>query len=239
MYLLYPRIRIKELIPLNLEGGYLIDGIPSTGISSTMAAESLIHTSNFELGGIIDSENFPIVSLIKNGLPNYPTRIFVNNEMKVAVFSSFLTLHESMYRTVARLMLRWAKKHNISLIISSVAIKSEEHEQILAAGSTDEAREKIKKAGLKILEHGTIPGIPGLLLNEGNLNNQDVIVILFQTSGNEPDFKSSAQLCLAISNLIPGAACDISALQKEAEIAEHALKEADEEARHLKDSMYR
>ena len=46
---MYPKIRIKEFKPLNLEGGYLIDGFPSAGFSSAIATESMVHTSQFEL----------------------------------------------------------------------------------------------------------------------------------------------------------------------------------------------
>ena len=134
-------------------------------------------------------------------------------------------------------MLSWAKKHKIKLIVSSVAIKSPNgNEEMIGVGSTESARSKIKNAGLKMLEHGTVPG---MLLNEGSMSNQDVIVIIFHTDGQGPDFKSSAQLCMAMSKLIPGASCDIPSLQKEAEKAEIVIKEAQEESKHLKDSMYR
>jgi uncharacterized protein len=236
---LFPRIRIKELKPINIEGGYLVDGFPSVGFTEAIATESLIHTTQFDLAGIIDSDGFPPVSLIKDGKPNYPTRIFVNESLKVAVFSSYLTIAEPMHRTVARTMLSWARKHNVSLIVSGVAIKSQEiNEQILAAASTDEVKNKLNEAGFSILTHGTIPGIPGLLLNEGMLNNQNVAVILFNSVGAGPDFKASAQLCLAMSKLIPGVSCDIAMLQKEAEKAEKNIKEAEEEAKDLKGSMY-
>ena len=235
-----PKIRIKELKQLNLEGGYLIDGFPSVGFSSAIASESMIRTSKFELAGIIDSDMFPPISVIKDGKPNYPSRIFVNEDLKVGVFLSYLTLDQSFHRTAARTMLEWAHKHKIGLIVSSVAVKSSDgNEKIMAVGSTDSARAKIREAGLKVLEHGTVPGIPGLLLNKGSLIGQDVVVIIFQTDGKGPDFKSSAQLCMAMSQLIPGASCDISALQQEAEKAEGAIKEAEEESKHLKDSMYR
>jgi uncharacterized protein len=136
-------------------------------------------------------------------------------------------------------MLSWARKHNISLIVSGVAIKSQgSNEQILAAASTDEARKKLNEAGFSILTHGTIPGIPGLLLNEGMINNQNVVVILFNSVGTGPDFKASAQLCLSMSKLIPGISCDIAMLQKEAEKAEKNIREAEEEAKDLKGSMY-
>ena len=76
-------INIKEFKKINLEGGYLIDGFPSVGFSSAIATESMIHTSQFELGGVIDSETFPPISVIKNGKPNYPSRIFVNEDLKM------------------------------------------------------------------------------------------------------------------------------------------------------------
>jgi uncharacterized protein len=236
---LYPKIRIKEIRPLDLEGGYLIDGFPSMGFSSVIATESIIHTSQFKLAGVIDSDVFPPLSLIKDGKPNFPTRIFVNDELKVAAFLSHLAMEESFHRNVAKKMLDWAKNKKISLIISSVSVKSPvAKEEIIAVGSTENATKKLKDAGLKVLEFGTIPGIPGVLLNEGSLSQQDVIVILFHSEGTGPDFRSSAQLCMAITQLIPGASCDIPALQAEAEKVEKVIKKDVEEAKHL-DSMYR
>lgn len=233
-------IQIKELKQFNLEGGYLIDGFPSVGFASAIATESLIHTSNFDLAGIIDSKKFPPISLIKEGKPNYPTRVFVNEELKIAVFSSYITPSEQLHRNIAKTMINWAKKHKISLIISSVAVKSSAGiDEIVAAGSTDSARTKLKDVGLKVLEHGTIPGIPGMLLNEGNMSNHDVIVVLFQSIGQGPDFKSSVELCMAMSKLVPGATCDIASLQREAKKAEQSIKETEEETRNLKSSMYR
>ena len=126
------------------------------------------------------------------------------------------------------------------LFRSSVAVKSQKgSEEVMGIGNTDSARAKIKEAGLKVLEHGTIPGIPAILLNEGSMTDQDVIVIIFHTDGKGPDFKSSAQICVAMSQLIPGASCNIPSLQQEAEKAEVVIKDAEEESKHLRDSMYR
>ncbi|MCG3779185.1 MAG: Carboxylate--amine ligase [Nitrosopumilus sp.] len=233
-------ITIKEFKKFDLEEGYLIDGFPSVGFSSAIATESMIYTSQFELAGIIDSKIFPPISVIKGGKPNYPSRIFINENLKVAVFSSYLNLDQTLHREVSELMLEWSKKHKIKLIVSSVAVKSEkENSKMMGVGSTDAARKKIEESGLKVLENGTIPGIPGMLLNEGSITNQDVIVIVFNTSGNGPDFKSSAELCMAMSKLIPGASCDIPSLLKEAQKAEATIKETQEESTNLKESMYR
>ena len=47
-------IHVKEINPINVENGVIINGFPSSGITSAIATESMINTSNFELGGIID-----------------------------------------------------------------------------------------------------------------------------------------------------------------------------------------
>ena len=238
--MLFPRITIKELKSVNIEGGFLIDGFPSVGYSSAIATESIIHTSQFELAGVIDSPSFPPISIIKDGKPNYPTRIFVNEDLKVGVFLSYLTLDQSLHKAAAKTMLKWAEKHKIGLIVSSVAVKSQDgSEEVRGVGNSDSAREKIRAAGLKVLDHGTIPGIPARLLNEGSMSGQDVIVIIFYTDGKGPDFKSSVQICDAISKLIPGVSCDIPVLEKQAEKAEIIMKETEKESKQLRDSMYR
>ena len=237
---MFPEIIIKELKTINLEGGYLVDGFPSVGFSSAIASESMIHTSQFELAGIIDSPSFPPISIIKDGKPNYPTRIFVNEDLKVGVFLSYLTLDQSLHKAASKTMLKWAEKHKIGLIISSVAVKSSDgSEDVKGIGNSDSARAKIKAAGLEVLDHGTIPGIPARLLNEGSITGQDVIVIIFHTNGKGPDFKSSVQICDAMSKLIPGVACDVPLLEKQAEKAEVIMKETEKESKNLKDSMYR
>ena len=237
---MYPRLQIREHRTVNLKGGYLIDGFPSVGFSSAIATESLINTSQFDPIGVIDSDVFPPISVIKDGKPTFPTRIFVNEKLKVSIFLSYLTLEQPLHRTTAETMLHWAKKQQIKLIVSSVAVQSlNDEEPIMGIGSTSAARASIEGIGLKVLEHGTVPGIPGVLLNEASISNQDVVVIVFHTSATGPDFKSSAKLCLAISKLIPGVACDINLLQQEAKRAEEMIRSADIESKHLRDAMYR
>lgn len=237
---MFPRLWIKELKPINIEGGFLIDGFPSVGFTSAIASESLMHTTQYDLVGFVDSIDFPTVTILKDGIPNYATRIFVNPDLKVSIFTSYLTINEPYHRAMARMMLRWAKKHKCSLIVSSSPMKfpTDKPDQMIAAGSTESARKKLQEAGMTLLQNGTIPGIPGALLNEGMLNVQDVIVVLVNVDEAGPDFKSSAHLCMAMSKLLPGVSCDLTIMQKQAEIAEKQIKETEKETRVLKDTMY-
>ena len=231
-------IRIKETSSINVENGFIINGFPSTGLTSAIATELIINTSNFQLAATIDSDYFPPISIIKNGAPNYPTRIFVNNNLKAAIFSSYIVLDASLHRNIARMMLNWANEKKCSTIISSVTIRSDSQE-IMGVASTGNARGKLVDSGIKIVENAAIPGIPGVLLNEGRLNAQNVIVLLVGSKSDTPDLRASYSLCNGLSKLIPGISCNLSVLEKQAKQIEEEMKQVDTESRDLKDSMYR
>lgn len=231
---------VREINQIDVKEGYLIDGFPYTGLANAIATESLINnTSKFELAGILDSELFPPISIIREEVPNFPARILVNKDLKVAVFSSYLTPHESIHRQVAKTMLDWAKEHKISFIISSSAIKIEDDTpDVMGVGSTDEAKKKLRDANIPVLKNGTIPGIPGILLNEGTISNINVIVLLCKARESGPDFRAGAEICMAMSKLVPGASCDLKSLLNEAEGIEEHFKQTEKDTGPLRDAIY-
>ena len=232
------KIRIKETSQINVENGFIINGFPSTGLTGAIATELIINTSNFQLAATIDSDYFPPISIIKNGAPNYPTRIFVNNNLKAAIFSSYIALDASLHRNIARMMLNWASEKKCSTIISSITIRSDSQE-IMGVASTGNARGKLVDSGIKIVENAAIPGIPGVLLNEGMLNAQNVIVLLVGSKSDAPDLRASYSLCNGLSKLVPCISCNLSVLEKQAKKIEQEMKQVDTESRDLSDSMYR
>lgn len=233
-------ITIRELAPINIESGYLIDGFPYAGLANAIATESMITTtSQFDLVGVIDSDFFPPISIVRDEVPSFPARIFVNRDLKVAIFSSYLTPHESIHREVARAMLKWANDHKCSLVVSSAAIKdANEGPLVIGVASTPEAKKRLEQADIPLLKNGTVPGIPGILLNEGRITNTNVIVLLTKSQETGPDFKAGAEICMAMSKLVPGTACDLPTLLDEAKNIEQHLKQTEEEAGPLRDAIY-
>ena len=231
---------VREIIPIDVKDGYLIDGFPYTGLANAIATESLVNTtSQFELAGVLDSELFPPISIVRDEVPSFPARILVNKDLKVAVFSSFLTPHESIHRDVARVMLKWASDHKCTFIISSSAIKSDDESPfVIGVGSTAAAKKKLQDANVPVLKNGTVPGIPGILLNEGMIANINVIVLLCKARDSGPDFKAGAEICMAMTKLVPGAACDLKQLLNEAEGIEQNLKQTEQDAGPLRDAIY-
>ena len=231
-------INIREVSPINIKGGFIINGFPSTGLTSAIATELIINTSQFDLAATIDSDNFPPISIIKNGAPNYPTRIFVNNNIKTAIFSSYVTIDVSLHRKIARMMLNWAAEKKCSVIISSITVKGTSQE-IMGVASTGTARGKLVESGIKVAENAAIPGIPGVLLNEGMINGKDVIVLLVSSESNTPDLRATYNLCDGISKLIPEISCNLSLLEKQAKQIEKEMKQVETESKDLSNNMYR
>ena len=231
-------IRIKETSSINVENGFIINGFPSTGLTSAIATELIINTSNFQLAATIDSDYFPPISIIKNGAPNYPTRIFVNNNLKTAIFSSYVALDVSLHRNLAKMMLNWASEKKCSTIISSVTVRSDSQE-IMGVASTGSARGMLVDSGIKIAESAAIPGIPGVLLNEGMTNAQNVIVLLVGSETTAPDLRSTYNLCDGLSKIIPGISCNLSLLEKQAKQIEEEMRQVETESRDLGSTMYR
>lgn len=235
------KILVRELRPINIKGGYVIDGFPYEGLSNAIATQSMINTMQFEMIGVLDSDLFPPVSIIKDGFPHFPTEIFVNPELKVAIFSSYLTPDESVHRQLAEIIIEWARKHRCSLILSSAVIASDKKKRYMIGGigSTDAARKILKKSDIPSMPNGTVLGIPGILLNEGFLSDTNVIVLLFNTTGKEPGFRTGAEICMTMSKLLPRAVCDLDSLLYEAEKAEKVIKRTEREAMPLKYAIYR
>ena len=95
----FPQIEIHTVKRVNLKGGTLIDGFPNGGLTNSIASTCLRSTRN-ELISILDSPMFPPLSMVYNGVANFPARIYANEDIKVAFLISELNLNESMYYTV-------------------------------------------------------------------------------------------------------------------------------------------
>jgi uncharacterized protein len=225
-----PRIEIRKLKNVNLKGGILVDGFPSVGLANAIASECLIHSLRMEFVAVVDSPAFTPLSIIRNAMPNFPARIYASEELKLAMFVSELNLEQTMFRTVANMMIEWALDSNCDLIISAAGLPYEENEEhkesppVFAVGSTPSALKKAAQAGIPPVLSGSVSGIPAILLNEAAWRNYDVIVLLVKVVREMPDFRAGAAVAETLAKLAPGASCDVSALLKEAETMEKTLK---------------
>ncbi len=70
------------------------------------------------------------------------------------------------------------------------------------------------------------------------ISNINVIVLLCKAKDSGPDFKAGADICMAMSKLVPGASCNLSLLLDEAKDIEQNLKQTEQDAGPLRDAIY-
>jgi uncharacterized protein len=244
-----PVIEIRKLKEINIEGGIVFDGFYNIGLTSTIACGCFINSLKTELVGILDSSLFSPMSVIYDGKPNFPARIYANEEKKLGFFVSELVLDPSAYRPVANVILEWSKDNKCKTIISIAGkaiekedriTKKEEEPSINVISNSPIIMKELDDIGILPLKNGTINGIPGILLNESNWKNIDVIVFIVDFIADVPDFRAAANVVQAISKIVPEAYCEIQLLIKEAENIENNLKMINSQASNkFEKRMYR
>ena len=74
------QVEIHELIDKDLKGATVIDGFPGVGLVGTITANHLINSQGLEQIGVIESPHFPAVSVVKDGVPHNPVRLYAGEQ---------------------------------------------------------------------------------------------------------------------------------------------------------------
>jgi uncharacterized protein len=239
-------IEIRKLKEINIEGGVVFDGFHGIGLTSTIAIGCFINSLKTELVGILDSPLFPPLSVIYNAKPNFPARIYANEEKKLAFFVSEAILESSAHRQIAHTILNWSNYNKCKTIIS-VATREIEKEgrtkkepALYVMSNSLSIMKELNDIGILSFKNGTINGIPGILLNESNWKNIDVVVFVVDVISGIPDFRAAANVAQVVSKIVPEAYCEIKPLIKEAENIENNLKMIRSQTSNtFKERMYR
>lgn len=233
-----------EIEEMNIRGAYVVDGFPSIGLVGSIVANYLINSLSLRQIGVVDSDTFPAVSMIKGGVPTSPVRVYAGEINKgkdrlVVIVSEFQPPPHDI-KELGKIIMDWVEEHKCRMIISPEGISKKQTaappdrkdmgEQIMAVGSTSEARELLTTNGIPIFETGVIVGLSGVLLNEGFNRIFDVITILSEASTEFPDARAAAAVTMVINKIVLEDDLGIEPLLQEAEIIEKNLKEMYERA---------
>ena len=241
-----PIIEIRKLKEINIEGGVVFDGFHGIGLTSTIAIGCFINSLKTELVGILDSPLFPPISVIYNTKPNFPARIYANEEKKLAFFVSEAILESSAYRQIAHTILKWSNYNKCKTVISVASKEIEKEDRtkkepsLYVISNSQIIMKELNDIGILPLKNGTVNGIPGVLLNESNWKNIDVVVFVVDIISGVPDFRAAANVAQVVSKIVPEAYCEIKPLIKEAENIENNLKMIrSQTSNKFKERMYR
>lgn len=235
-------ITIREIAEHNLKGSVLIDGFPGVGLVGTIVANFLINTLKLEQIAVIDSYKFPPISVIKDGEPHNPMRLYSGEQIcndgtcnQVVVCVSEFTPPAEITKDLVKTLMDWAEENGCTKIISAEGFNSGpkadgEANDVYGVSSTRGSRKWIEDAKVKPFIYGTVGGITGALLNEGKVRKVNVLGLLAEVSEDTPDALAAANVIKAIDELLLAINLDPEPLLKEAENLEREVKAVRDQA---------
>ncbi len=227
----------------DLSGAKLVDGFPSVGLVSTIAANYLIDALKLKQIGVMDNANFPTLSVVHNGEPLAPVRVYGGERQtdgkpgkeRIVVFVSEFQPNPQLIRPIAESILEWARARKCDYIISPEGLVLEgeaaqdERVEVYAVGSTPRTNGLLKDRGIPAFREGIITGVSGVLLNVGKREKFDVVSILAEAHPNYPDARSAAVVIEVIAKLL-GLHINVEPLIREAEGFETQIKALQKQA---------
>ena len=238
-------IKIYELKRTDVKGATVIDGFPSVGLVSSITANYLINTLKLKQIGIMDSVYFPTVSLIRDGIPQNPVRIYASEKMgdsetshdQIVVFISEFQPPPNLVKPIASAMLDWAEDQKCKMVVSPEGLVIDREDagtpppndennaiEIYGVASTTEATTILKNSGVTEFTEGVITGVAGVLLNEGRRRDFNVATILAEAHPDYPDARAAARTIETIDKVLLHFELDAKPLYDEAERIESQLK---------------
>ena len=235
-------ITIREIAKHNLKDPVLIDGFPGVGLVGTIVANFLINTLKLEQIAVIDSYKFPSISIVKDGEPHNPMRLYSGEQIcndgscnQVVVCVSEFTPPAEITKDLVNTLMDWAVGNGCKKIISAEGFTSGakadgERNEVYGVSSTIGSRKWIEDAKVKPFTYGTVGGITGALLNEGKIRKVNVLGLLAEVSEDSPNARAAANVIKAIDELLLAIELDPEPLLKEAQILEQEVKRVRDQA---------
>jgi uncharacterized protein len=224
---------------VDLEGATIIDGFPSVGLVSTITGNFLVDALDLEHVGSLDSPHFPTVSIVRDGVPYFPVRVYAGEGLCVFI-SEFQPSPETV-RPLAQTVTRFALDRGAQRVVSPEGLvrqdedddgvpEEDEKVQVYGLGSTTEARDDLSSAGVPSFEDGLVTGVSGVLLNLGKKHGFEAVTVLAEANPNYPDARAAGKVIEAIADIIPGLEIDVGPLYSQAENIEGTLRRMQQQA---------
>ena len=125
-------IEIFEYRRLDLRDSYILDGFPSVGLVSTIAASYIVAALDMELIGVMDSIYFPTVSVIRDGEPHHPVRFYAGDLegpdgdwTRLVVFLSEFQPPSNLIKMICNTVLDWAEDQKCTCLFSPEGLVTE------------------------------------------------------------------------------------------------------------------
>ncbi|MCL1978584.1 MAG: PAC2 family protein [Methanomassiliicoccaceae archaeon] len=213
-----------------------IVGFPGVGLVGSILTSFVIRELDMEVIAAVTSPEFPPYTLIQNGNPYPPIRVYGCKRENtseycgdlIIVTSEIAVRPEHHYDLNETLMGLFKELGIVSVIALEGIAQFEEEKNIFACGSSPASKERINELGIKRLDDGLVRGLTGVMLYEAFYSGMEMVAMLCPANPALPDPRSAARILEPLSKLMPELKIDAEPLYKEAEEIENKIKQQQE-----------
>ena len=196
----------------------LINGLPDVGLVGLVAASHIVSSLKMEEVGSVESDLFPPMIVLHDGLPKSPIRLFANQSLVVIMGET--AIPASLTRSLADAIVNWAASRNAELVVSIGGMAVQNRQDIDApkvfAALSNKALEKKLGDAAEVLDEGYIVGAYALMLRKCAEINLPAITLLTQSFYNYPDPEAAAAALNALNKIL-GLKVEVSDLLQKGE----------------------
>jgi uncharacterized protein len=236
----------------DLSNSLLIVAFPTVGLVSIISARFMVDTLKLEEIGSIESPYLIPATVIHNGIPLPPARIYAGRKtcgpngscsQLVIILSEFMPPWEIMV-PLTETIISWAQQKKCKYIVTLEGItvvgeKITAKPSVYGLGTTKATRDLLNQFHIEESKDGLITGISGVLLYKAVQKKLDMLCFLSEVHVSYPDSRSAGRLLEKINFLIPDIKIDPKPLYIEAESIEHTIQTFMQQAKTTTEHMQR
>ncbi|OYT60525.1 MAG: hypothetical protein B6U75_01325 [Desulfurococcales archaeon ex4484_217_1] len=203
----YDGLTVFEAKEIKLKSpSYLMLGLPDTGLVASISASYMVDALGMEeIGGIDSYRYFPPITVIHNGEPKPPLRIFHKDNMLVMI--SEIPISPAAIHPIAFLIVDYARKKGIDHIVSPVGIgvpnrMNIEKPTVYWTSTSKEGEEIMEKLGVKKFQEGFIVGPYAIILKEAKRKRVSNIVLFAEAFIEFPDPAAAVEVLSILSKML-------------------------------------
>jgi uncharacterized protein len=242
-------MKIKEIKDIKLKSPALVVGFVGVGGIGVTAVLHMIKELNMEYCGYIYSEKFYPTTIIHEGVPLPPVRIYKSKEHNLCAIVSELAIPIKLINELSKEILKYAIKNKFRRIYGfgglNMPAAKEDIDKILGIGTTEEDRKELERNEIIIIREGVTSGIISGILSSCYENCFPSIFLFTPSRNMVVDFLSAAAILKAFSK-IEKIEINVNLLIEEGKTYEEkmhkildTLKKDKEEYRRFEETIYR
>lgn len=196
------RIVEKKSVPSD---AIIVYGLPDVGLVGLIATSHLISQLNLTETAYLDSDLFPPVVVLHDGLPHAPLRIFGNHSFIAALAET--AIPAKAIQPVVRALVDWGQSKKARMMVSVGGIPVPDRQDItepkvFGVASTMSLLNTLSLREVEILKEGYMVGPYALVMRYCAERNFPAVALLAQSFYNYPDPEAAAVAIKELAKIV-------------------------------------